>query len=185
MAKGRLTAIAGCMFSGKTEELVRLIRREKYADREAIMFKPEIDNRYSKDKVVSHSGMQEDAVCVPVQNPGRILEHITDSTEVVGIEEIQFFSAEVLSVVNELIERGIDVFVCGLDLDYKGELFGSTYLLMAYADKAFKLSAVCMVKGCRERASRTQRLSSEKDTVVIGETDKYEARCRDHYTVPE
>ncbi|MDX1608196.1 MAG: thymidine kinase [Candidatus Spechtbacterales bacterium] len=185
MKKGRLTAIVGCMFSGKTEELVRLVRREKYANRKALFFKPDIDTRYSKDKVVSHSGVEEDATCISVEKPDAIFEYITDDIDVVGIEEVQFFCPEILSVVNELIERGVDIFVCGLDLDYRGELFGQTHKLMALADKGLKLSAICMVDGCGNKASRTQRLSKEEGTVVIGETDKYQARCRDHYIAPK
>ena len=185
MKKGRLTVIMGGMFSGKTEELTKRVNRQRYANKEAIIFKPEIDDRYSEDKVVSHSGIEEDAVCLPLDKPENIFELITEDIDVVGIEEIQFFSNEIVGIVNELVNRGIDVFVCGLDLDYKGELFGQTHLLMAHADRGVKLNAVCMVDGCEEEASRSQRISKDEGTVVVGETDKYEARCRDHFSPPK
>jgi thymidine kinase len=174
------------MFCGKTEELIRRLRRAEIARQKVQVFKPAIDNRYAEEKVTSHAGMAFDAV--PVQDAGEILTSLAPETTVVGIDEAQFMSAEIMMVVDELVERGIRVIVAGLDMDFRGEPFGMMPFLMAKAERVEKLRAICMV--CGESASRTQRLVNGKPAryddpvVIVGASEMYEARCRQHHKVP-
>jgi thymidine kinase len=183
---GSVEVICGSMFCGKTEELIRRLRRARIAKQNVQVFKPVIDNRYDHKKVTSHSGLDVDAQ--PVESSEDILAQMETSTTVVGIDEVQFFDDGIVDVVEDLAEQGIRVIVTGLDMDFRGEPFGCMPDLMARAEKVEKLQAICMV--CGEPASRTQRLVNgepahyEEPIVVVGAQEMYEARCRLHHQVP-
>ncbi|HEY9122330.1 MAG TPA: thymidine kinase [Brevefilum sp.] len=183
---GSVEVICGSMFCGKTEELIRRLRRARIAKQNVQVFKPAIDNRYNHKKVTSHSGLDVDAQ--PVESSEDILAQMETSTTVVGIDEVQFFDDGIVDVVEDLAEQGIRVIVTGLDMDFRGEPFGCMPDLMARAEKVEKLQAICMV--CGEPASRTQRLVNgepahyEEPIVVVGAQEMYEARCRRHHQVP-
>lgn len=171
---GWIEVICGPMFSGKTEELIRRLRLVQIAKQRVQIFKPLIDNRYEDDHIISHSSQR--FVCQPVSSPAEILSSIADSTRVVGIDEAQFFSEEVVDVCQKLAERGLRVIVAGLDQDFRGEPFGPMPRLLAVAESVIKLTAVCVV--CGGIASKTQRLIREAATIVVGSGEVYEARCR-------
>jgi thymidine kinase len=183
---GSLEVICGSMFSGKTEELIRLLRRATIAKQKVQVFKPAIDNRYDEVKIASHAGMNFDAI--PIQRAAEILEKIDADTTVVGIDEAQFLEPEVVEVASKLADDGRRVIVAGLDTDFRGEPFGSMPLLLAKAEHVVKLQAICVI--CGEPASRTQRLVNGKPAryddpvVVVGAAEMYEARCRKHHIVP-
>jgi len=183
---GSLEVICGSMFSGKSEELIRRLRRANIARQKVQVFKPAIDKRYHQKKVTSHAGTAFDAF--PVASSKEILDRVAKDTTVVGIDEAQFFDQEILDVVEELVKRNIRVIVAGLELDFRGEPFGSMPILMAKAEDVTKLQAICMV--CGEAASRTQRLVDGKPAryddpiVIVGAAEMYEARCRLHHEVP-
>jgi thymidine kinase len=174
------------MFSGKTEELIRRVRRAQIARQEVQVFKPAIDDRYGFETITSHNGMHTEAV--PVSEARSILELVAPETTVVAIDEVQFFDWQIAPVVDRLAERGIRVVVSGLDMDFRGEPFGPMPLLMAQAEEVDKLHAICMV--CGQPATRTQRLidgkpASYSDPVIlVGAREVYEARCRQHHEVP-
>lgn len=174
------------MFSGKSEELIRRVRRAKIARQNVQVFTNAIDVRYGAAKVASHSGADVDAL--PVRRAADIWEYIDDSVTVVAIDEAQFFDWEIAEVVAQLAQRSIRVIVAGLDTDFRGEPFGPMPILMAQAEEVDKLNAICMV--CGEPASRTQRLVDGKPAayddplVVVGANEMYEARCRLHHEVP-
>jgi thymidine kinase len=176
---GQLELICGPMFSGKTEELMRRLRRVGYARKTAILVKPAIDDRYSVDEVVSHEGQRMAARVVRM--PEAILQ-LAAGADVVGVDEGQFLDDSLIDVCQELVERGVRVVIAGLDLDYRQEPFGSMPRLLAMADEVAKLKAVC--HSCGEAAMFTQRLVNgapapfSGETVVIGGLDSYEARCR-------
>lgn len=174
---GAIEVICGPMFSGKTEELIRRVKRAQIAKQRVQIFKPAIDVRYDKDKVVSHSASSISSE--PVSKAVEILIRLKDSTRVVAIDEVQFFDQEIVTVISKLANRGIRVICAGLDLDYKAIPFGPMPMLLALADDVFKIKAICTV--CGAPATRSQRLSKNEDTVLIGESDLYEARCRAHY----
>jgi thymidine kinase len=182
---GSVEVICGSMFCGKTEELIRRLRRARIAKQQVQVFKPVIDNRYDKTKVTSHSGLDVDAQ--PVEKPEEILTLLDPSTTVVGVDEVQFFNSTILDVVEALAEKGIRVIITGLDMDFRGEPFGCVPDLMARAEKVEKLQAICMI--CGEAASRTQRLVNgepahyDEPIVVVGAQELYEARCRKHHQV--
>lgn len=184
---GSLEVIAGSMFSGKTDELIRRLRRATIAKQKVQVFKPSIDTRYEIEKVTSHAGSEFAAI--PINQTSEILEHIDESTTVVAIDEAQFFDPEVVSVVEQLADKGIRVIVAGLDQDFRGEPFGPIPTLMAKAERVDKVHAICMV--CGEAASRTQRLVNGKPAryddpvVIVGASEMYEARCRKHHEVPK
>jgi thymidine kinase len=162
------------MFSGKSEELIRRVRRAQIARQKVQIFKPRIDARYSADEIVSHSDMK-----MPSQvggSPAEIRENLADDTEVVGIDEGQFFDASVVDVANALADRGIRVIVAGLDQDFRGRPFEPMPQLMAVAEYVDKTLAVCM--RCGAPANRSQRLVAAEDRVVVGGAGQYEARCR-------
>lgn len=142
---GWVEVICGSMFSGKSEELIRRVRRAKYGKLEVQVFKPVIDNRYSEESVVSHNGTA--VIAKPVEKSVDILKKVSPDTEVVAIDEIQFFDEDVISVVQELADHGIRVIVAGLDQDFRGEPFGPMPKLMALAETVTKLQAICMVCG--------------------------------------
>lgn len=183
---GYLEVITGSMFCGKTDELIRRLRRAAIARQKIQVFKPLIDNRYSVEKVTSHAGSEFTAY--PVVSSSEILQHIDPDTTVVGIDEAQFFDVEIIPLTNHLANRGIRVIVAGLDTDFRGEPFGSMPILMAKAEVLDKLHAICMV--CGEAASRTQRLVNgqparyDDPVVIVGASELYEARCRKHHIVP-
>jgi thymidine kinase len=171
------------MFSGKTEELIRRVRRAQIARQKVQIFKPSIDDRYHETDVVSHSSLTVEAV--PVKNAIEILQKLYDSTRVVAIDEIQFFDETILKVVSKLARRGIRVICAGLDQDYTGAPFGPIPQLLAAADRVDKIQAICTV--CGSPASKTfRRPAVESDEqVLVGEADLYEARCRVHFDYNE
>jgi len=183
---GSIEVVCGSMFSGKTEELIRRLRRATIARQKVQVFKPAIDNRYTVEKVKSHAGMDFDAT--PIQQAAEILERLETDTTVVGIDEAQFLDEEIVLIVRSLADRGIRVIIAGLDQDFRGEPFGSMPLLLAFAEHIEKLQAICMV--CGEPATRTQRLVNgrparyDDPVVIVGAAEMYEARCRKHHEVP-
>lgn len=175
---GFIEIICGSMFSGKTEELVRRLKRAQIARQKVQVFKPVIDNRYSAEHVQSHDANR--ILSRPVQSAREILDLVEDNTRVVGIDEAQFFDENVVEVAQKLAYRGIRVIVAGLDMDFRGLPFGPMPRLLAVSESVTKLSAVCMV--CGAPASRSQRIAApagaEDNNVVVGAKDMYEARCR-------
>ncbi len=171
---GHLEVITGSMFSGKTEELVRRVRRAVIARQKVQAFKPVVDNRYDKERIVSHSGVSIDAV--PVPNGTSILKSIEEGTEVVAIDEAQFFDESIVSVTTKLADNGYRVIVAGLDQDFQGKPFGSMPVLLALAEKITKVRAICSC--CGQEASRTQRVIKDGSKVLVGGKEAYEARCR-------
>lgn len=182
---GKIEVITGCMFSGKSEELIRRLKRAKIAKQKVKVFKPSIDTRYSIVEVVSHAGDKIEAI--PIASSKDILNQIDKDTDVVGIDEAQFFDNEIIDVLRKLSKEGIRVVVAGLDMDFRGEPFGPMPFIMAIADEVLKLHAICTV--CGEDATMTQRLingepASYNDPVVmIGASETYEARCKLHHYV--
>lgn len=175
---GLITAITGCMFSGKTEELIKQIKRHHLRKRNYQIFKPAIDNRYGYDDlVVSHN--QQKLPATSVEDPKEILLHLKKSVNVIGIDEAQFFNEEIVSVIEELANVGIDVVVSGLDTDWQGRAFHPMPLILAKSDYIKKLYAVCSI--CGADATRTQRLVSSNKTVLVGAGEVYQARCRTHF----
>lgn len=169
-----LEVICGPMFSGKSEELIRRLRRAQIARQRVQIFKPAIDDRYSADCIVSHSELSLQATVV--KSAGEILELLDDRVEVVGIDEVQFFDSDIIRICDKLANLGKRVIVAGLDTDYRGIPFDPVPHLMAIADYVTKTLAVC--HRCGAPASRTQRVSASGDLVLVGAVDCYEARCR-------
>lgn len=169
--------ITGCMFSGKTEELIRRLRRAGYARQRVLIFKPATDTRYAEEEVVTHPG--ERLPCVPVAKATDILTQVGDA-QVVGIDEAQFFGMELVDVCNRLADEGRRVLVAGLDQDFLGKPFEPIPQLLAVAEYITKNLAVCMV--CGAPADRSQRLVNREDRVVLGSVDVYEPRCRAHWS---
>jgi len=174
---GSIEVVCGPMFSGKTEELIRRVKRAQIAKQRVQIFKPAIDVRYDKEDVVSHSSQAIKAE--PVDNAVDILIKLKDSTRVVAIDEIQFFDDTIITVVTKLAARGFRVICAGLDLDYRAQVFGPMGTLLALADEVIKIHAICTV--CGAPAVRSQRLTDNKERFLLGEHDAYEARCRGHY----
>lgn len=192
----RLTVVSGSMFSGKTDELIRLIGRAEHGAKKVQVFKPMVDDRWgAKNTIKSHSGAEHDAT--PVGSSLDILENLKEKLDVVFVDEIQFFDKQVVDVVEELLNRDIEVVVAGLPLDFRGEEFGEMPALLARADDISRLTAICKCPEddgdhtCGEEATRTQRFidgnpSSYYDPVVqIGGKESYAARCPDHHYVPD
>lgn len=177
---GRVEVIAGGMFCGKTEELLRRIKRAIYGRKDVVLVKPAQDNRYDESKVVSHSGMSFDAV--PVKSSADILTLVAPygAGTVVGIDEAQFFDAGIVDVVRALAVADKRVILAGLDLDSAGRPFGPMPLLMAEAELVTKVYAVCMV--CGADATRSQRTVDSADVILVGGASQYEARCRSHWS---
>lgn len=184
--RGRVEVICGSMFSGKTEELIRRVRRAQIAQQKVQVFKPVIDNRYATERVTSHSGQDYDAR--PCNTSDEIAGCIEPTTTVVAVDEVQFFDVGVVEVVEKLASRGIRVICAGLDLDFRAEPFGPMPHLMARAEEVTKLHAICVI--CGDEASRTQRLVNgqpakhDDPIILVGAAESYEARCRDHHVVP-
>ena len=183
---GWIELICGSMFSGKTEELIRRVRRAEIARQKVQVFKPVIDNRYAVDHVASHDGGQYEAELI--QKATDILARLRSDTNVVAIDEAQFLDWTVADVVRLLADRGLRVIIAGLDLDFRGEPFGPMPLLMAEAELVDKLHAICVV--CGAPASRSQRLINgqpanyDDPVIMVGASEVYEARCRDCHQVP-
>jgi thymidine kinase len=180
MQPGRIEVITGPMFSGKSEELIRRIKRAKIARQRVVCFKPDIDLRYHRTAIASHSAQTHDA-CV-VANVDRLREALLaqiDEVEVIGIDEAQFFDESLIPLALELMHRGKRIIIAGLDTTFAGEPFVPIPDLMAIADEVEKLSAVCMV--CGAPAIHTQRLGHSQELVVVGAAGLYEARCRTHF----
>ena len=186
LGSGSLEVITGSMFSGKTDELIRRLRRAKIARQKIQVFKPIIDDRYCVNKVSSHSGHEFDAT--PVNDVEEIRELLEADTTVVAIDEAQFFGKEIVPLAQELADRRIRVIVAGLDTDFRGDEFGPMPSLLTHAERIDKLHAICMT--CGKAALRTQRLVDREPAnyndplVVVGASELYEARCREHHEVP-
>ena len=177
---GWIEVIAGCMFSGKTEELIRRLRRAKIAKLNVKIFKPTIDTRYSEKEIVSHS--EQTLPSIVVDSPKKILE-LSEDAQVIGIDEAQFFSNELITVCNQLADKGKRVIVAGLDQDYKGVPFEPMPQLLAIAEYITKTLAICVE--CGNPADRTQRKVHSANRVLVGAADSYEARCRKCHYIPE
>lgn len=173
---GCIEVICGSMFSGKTEELIRRIKRAQFANLKVATFKPTVDKRYSDMDVVSHDS--HSVACTPIKTPARMLQ-IPADVQVVGIDEAQFFDLSLVDVCQELANRGVRVIVAGLDTDYLGKPFGPMPGLMAIAEDVQKVHAICVK--CGGLANHSHRLSSSKKLVVLGEKDVYEPLCRQCY----
>ncbi len=173
---GWIEVICGSMFSGKTEELIRRLKRAKFAKQKVEIFKPAIDTRYDEDNVVSHDANEIRSTPVPAAENIRLL---TSDVDVVGIDEAQFFDDEIVAVCNDLANRGIRVIVAGLDMDFQGNPFGPMPALMATAEYVTKVHAVCTRTG--NLAHYSHRTTASKDLVVLGETDSYEPLSRAAY----
>ncbi len=179
-SSGWIEVVCGSMFSGKTEELIRRVRRAQIARQKVQVFKPAMDTRYARRKVASHNGMQVQAV--PVESTAQLRALIEPGTTVVAIDEVQFFDDQVVVLCEELADHGTRVIVAGLDMDFRGEPFGPVPTLMARAERVDKLQAICVV--CGGPASRTQRLidnqpaAYDDPVILVGASEVYEARCR-------
>jgi thymidine kinase len=184
---GWIETISGCMFAGKTEELIRRIKVLEFAKKEIMVFKPKIDDRYSNTRVVSHAGSSVESHVI--SDAAEILDIIKDTTQVVAIDEAQFFDDNICAVCNELADRGIRVMAAGLDTNFKGEPFGPMPQLITEAEFVTKLAAVC--NKCGAPATRTQRIidgrpASYNDPIIlVGASESYEARCRHCHEVPD
>jgi len=171
---GWIEVIAGSMFSGKSEELIRRLRRAKIARQKIQVFKPELDKRFSDNHIVSHSEIKHESA--NVRTAEDIRANVEPDTEVVGIDEAQFFDNELISIANELAERGVRVIVAGLDQDYTGKPWEPMPQLLAIAEYITKTHAICMK--CGQPANYTQRTFESEERVAVGGAGMYEARCR-------
>jgi len=184
--RGQIELICGSMFSGKTEELIRRVRRAQIARQQVQVFKPSLDARYAVEHVASHNGLRAEAV--PVDTSADIAALIRPDTTVVAIDEAQFFDASLVLLCEELADRGLRVIVAGLDMDFRGEPFGPVPELLARAEEVTKLRAICV--RCGAPASRTQRLidgqpaAYDDPVILVGAAEAYEARCRHCHEVP-
>ncbi|MGM0602162.1 MAG: thymidine kinase [Bacillota bacterium] len=182
---GWIEVITGPMYCGKSEELIRRIKRVKIAKQQVEVFKPALDNRYGKENVVSHSGHSIQAV--PVDHPEEILKKINSTADVVAVDEAQFFNEDLIEICEKLADTGLRIIIAGLDRDFRGEPFGPMPELMARAEYVDKLHAICIK--CGEPASRTQRLidgkpaSYDDPVILVGAEEVYEARCRSCHEV--
>jgi thymidine kinase len=183
---GWIEIVCGSMFSGKTEELIRRLRRAQIARQTIQVFKPIIDNRYAEEAIASHNGLQIKAQ--PVADSEELRERVDPAATVIAVDEVQFFDEALVDVCQELAEAGKRVICAGLDMDFRGEPFGPIPQLMAVAELVDKLHAICVV--CGNPASRTQRLIEgepacyDDPIVLVGASEVYEARCRKHHEVP-
>ena len=182
---GWIETITGSMFSGKSEELIRRLRRGIYAKQKVIVFKPAIDDRYHKEKVVSHDGNEIEAINISTSR--EILNQDLDNVDVIGIDGVQFFDGEIVNIVEQLAKNGHRVVVAGLDMDFRGEPFEPMPKLLAVSEQVTKLQAVCAV--CGSPSSRTQRLINgepakiDDPIILVGANESYEPRCRAHHIV--
>jgi len=171
-----MEVIVGCMFSGKTEELIRRVRRAQYANLSVVVFKPTIDRRYSEDCVDSHSGMQIRSLLVDHSSQ---IPALAQEAQVIGVDEAQFFDSDLPKVCDHLANSGRRVICAGLDLDFRGGPFGPMPQLLCMAEYIQKMLAICVV--CGNPADRSQRIINREAQVLVGEKDAYEARCRLHW----
>ncbi len=178
---GWIEVVCGPMFSGKTEELIRRLRRAVYAKQRVEIFKPSIDNRYAELEIVSHS--KQSLKARNVKDAQLILDMVEDGTQVVGIDEAQFFGPKLVMVAQNLADRGMRVIIAGLDQDFRARPFEPMPQLLAIAEYVTKPMAICMV--CGNPAGRSQRLIRHQGQVVLGATETYEARCRRCHTLEE
>ncbi|SEO22993.1 thymidine kinase [Amphibacillus marinus] len=183
---GWVELICGSMFSGKSEELIRRVRRATYGHLNVRVFKPAIDDRYHEDSVVSHNG--NSVLARPVSYAAEIIEQVTSDIDVIGIDEVQFFDEDIVQIIDQLANAGYRVIVAGLDTDFRGEPFGFMPQLMALSETVTKLNAIC--PQCGSPASRTQRLidgnpaSYDDPIILVGAAESYEPRCRHCHEVP-
>lgn len=173
---GCIEVICGSMFSGKTEELIRRLKRARFANQKIAIFKPSLDTRYSEVQVVSHDAHA--LTSIPISDAAKMLE-IDPDVQVVGVDEAQFFGDNIVEVCQKLADRGVRVIIAGLDTDYLGKPFGPMPALMAVAEDVQKVHAICVK--CGSLANHSHRLSKNKDLVVLGEQDIYEPLCRSCY----
>ncbi len=184
--EGWIELITGPMFAGKTEELIRRVRRLEYAKQNIIVFKPLIDTRYANDEIVSHNNNRTKSITIAKAR--EIMEYVSEETDVVAIDEVQFLDEDVIAICEYLADRGIRVIVSGLDRNFRGEPFSFMPKLMALAEFVTKLSAICVQ--CNTPATRTQRIINGKPAnyddpiILVGAKDSYEARCRHCHEVP-
>ncbi|AJD92356.1 thymidine kinase [Jeotgalibacillus malaysiensis] len=184
---GWVEVICGSMFSGKSEELIRRVRRAQFARQHILVFKPKLDDRYSEEAIVSHNGAS--VIAVPVEHSSEILDQVTEKADLIAIDEVQFFDEEIVEVITKLADQGFRVITAGLDQDFRGEPFGPVPHLMSLAEQVTKLQAVCAV--CGSPASRTQRLIEgrpagyDDPVILVGASEAYEPRCRHHHEVPK
>ncbi|MFD2761026.1 thymidine kinase, partial [Lentibacillus juripiscarius] len=184
---GWVEVICGSMFSGKSEELIRRVRRATYGNLSVRVFKPSIDDRFADESVASHNGTT--IMARPVRNAAELLDSLDDQKlDVIGIDEVQFFDEAIVAAANELANNGVRVIVAGLDTNFRGEPFGPMPKLMAQSESVSKLNAICPI--CGSPASRTQRLingkpaSFDDPVILVGASESYEPRCRHHHDVP-
>jgi len=177
---GWIEVIAGCMFSGKTEELIRRLRRAKIAKQNVKIFKPKIDNRYSEENIVSHS--EQTLPSILIEDINELLEYSSDA-QVIGIDEAQFFTNDIIDICNQLANDGKRVIVAGLDQDYRGVPFEPMPQLLSIAEYITKTLAICVE--CGNPADKTQRKTESSERVIVGASDIYEARCRKCHYLPE
>ena len=183
---GWVEVICGSMFSGKSEELIRRVRRATFGNLTVRVYKPAVDDRYKEDAVVSHNGTS--VLARPMKESLDILNDVGDEVDIVGIDEVQFFDEHIVEVAECLADRGIRVITAGLDTDFRGEPFGKMPEMMALSESITKLNAICPI--CGSPASRTQRLIDGKPAsyhdpiILVGASESYEPRCRHHHEVP-
>ena len=171
--KGSIEVICGSMFSGKTEELIRRLTRAKIAKQNIVIFKPSIENRYEKNKVVSHDSKSID--CELISNSQDILK-LSKNKDVIGIDEAQFFGIELVEVCNKLANQGIRIVIAALDMDYEGNPFEPIPQLMSISEEVTKVRAICVQ--CGDLANYSYRIVDDDNKILLGEKNKYEARCR-------
>ncbi len=185
LQKGWIEVITGPMFAGKSEELIRRITTLSYAHKKIVAFKPVIDTRYDRSKIATHAGKMYEAFAIT--RVEEILDHIREDTEVVAIDEAQFFAPTLVDICDRLADRGLRVIVAGLDMDFTGRPFGPMGALMCKAEIVSKLEAACTICGCG--ATRSQRIidghpaRADDPVVLVGASETYEARCRKHHEV--
>lgn len=184
---GRIEVIAGCMFSGKSEELIRRLKRAQIARQRVIALKSSLDNRYGLEAITSHGGSRLESALVSTS--ADILTVVEERhVEVVGVDEVQFFDPAIIDVSEYLAGKGVRIILAGLDQDFRGEPFGPMADLLSLAEEVTKLTAICMV--CGRPATRTQRIVNgrparyDDPVVMVGAAESYEARCREHHVVP-
>ncbi len=177
---GWIEVITGCMFSGKTEELIRRLRRAQIAKQQVKIFKPKIDTRFADDSIVSHS--EQSLPSIQIKDINDAME-LSDDAQVIGIDEAQFFSEDIINVCTELADKGKRVIVAGLDQDYRGIPFEPIPHLLAIAEYITKSLAICVE--CGNPADKTQRKTASSERVIVGASDIYEARCRKCHYIPE
>ena len=186
LKEGWIEVICGCMFAGKTEELIRRLKRLEYAKKSYLLFKPKIDNRYSEKEVVSHNLTKKNSILI--ENANDLVKSLPDTLPyAIAIDEVQFFGEDMIPVIQDLASRGVRVIVAGLDTDFRAEPFGIMPTLLALAEDVTKLHAICQC--CGSLASRTQRLINGRPArysdpiILVGAKEQYEARCRHCHVV--